>query len=268
MQGDRENVQGRIEREEFARGHLPEGAEPVTPRPAATTVLARPGATESFELLMLKRPRASRFAAGAYVFPGGVVDPADGSPYWIDRLPALPNLPDAGRPAATAAIRELFEETGILLSDDDRSEADPGLDEARLALLADERTFEEVAREFSVTFTAAPMTYFARWITPRRLARRYDALFFLVSLPHREHDVSITVEHDAVLWIGPAEALEQFRRGELPMLFPTWKTVEELAGFADLESATAMLGGAPVRAIEPFLDVHGNTVRPRMPEEA
>ncbi|MFV1986365.1 MAG: NUDIX domain-containing protein [Gemmatimonadota bacterium] len=272
---DRYGIQGRIDREEFARGQLPEGADPVVPRPAATTVLARPGVDGPFELLLLKRPTTTRFAAGAYVFPGGVVDEADGAPFWIDRLPNLPNLAGGDRAAATAAIRELFEETGILLSDDapmtggsgSRDRGDP-LEVARMVLLAEERSFEDVARELGATFTRAPMTYFARWVTPRRLSRRYDALFFLVALPDRDVDVTITEEHDAVLWVRVDEAIDRFRRGELPMLFPTWKTIEGLASFTDLDEAIDGLVLDAVEPIEPRLDVQGNTVRLRMPEEA
>jgi len=272
---DRYGIQGRIEREEFARGHLPEGAEPVVPRPAATTVLARPGDGGPFELLLLERPTTSRFAAGAYVFPGGVIDEADGAPFWIDRLPDLPNLAGVDRAAVTAAIRELFEETGLLLANDalttagrtgSRDDVD-SLDVARMALLAEERSFEDVAREFRASFTEAPITYFARWVTPRRLSRRYDALFFLVALPERDLDITITEEHAAVLWIRADEAIERFRRGELPMMFPTWKTIESLASFTHLDEAIEGMVSDTIEPIEPLLDGQGNTMRPRMPDE-
>ncbi len=257
-------VQSRIERDEFERGHLPNGAEPAQPKPAATTVVARPGAEAPFELLLLKRPMASRFAAGAYVFPGGVVDPSDGDAYWTDVLPDLPNLPPDGPAAATAALRELFEETGILLLDEDCTV--PGLDDARAALLRDELPFEEIVRACSGSFADAPMTYFARWITPRRLARRYDALFFLVALTDRTHRVSITDEHDEVVWISAADALASFEAGDLPMLFPTWNTIARLSEFDDLDRAAAVLSGRDVDPIEPVLDVDGGSVRPRMPD--
>ncbi|MDH3732642.1 MAG: NUDIX hydrolase [Gemmatimonadota bacterium] len=262
-----ESIQGRIEREEFARGHLPEGAAPATPRLAATTVIARPGSSGLFELLLLKRPLASRFAAGAYVFPGGVVDDADGSEFWRSRMHRPSNLPPDGLPAATAGIRELFEETGILLADQELKRLD-ALEVLRHKLLAEEVTFEDVVRDRSLTFLHAPLTYFARWVTPRRLARRYDALFFLVALSSRSEDVTITEEHDGLTWVTPRAALAEFTAGRLPMLFPTWKTVQQLSAFDHLDEAVRVLGTSSVTSIEPFLDVDGNTVRPRMPERS
>jgi len=258
--------QARIEREELARGRRAPGAAPVTARPAATTVVVRPASPESFEVLLLERPSTSRFAAGAFVFPGGVVDRADGSGFWTDRLPPLPNLPPDGRPACTAALRELFEETGLFLSDEavtDRSR----LVTAREALLADARTFDDIVAELDASFRGAPMSYFARWITPRDLARRYDTLFFLVALPGRDDAVTITVEHVSAVWLAPAEALDRCAEDRLPMLFPTRETLRRLAAFEGLEEAMTSLGGAPVQPIEPRLDVQGDTVTPRLPDD-
>ena len=262
-----DDIQSRIERDEFERGHLPEGAEPVEPRPAATTVVARPGpgADDPFELLLLKRPLASRFAAGAYVFPGGVLDPSDSDPFWADVLPEIPNLPPDGLPAAVAALRELFEETGILLLDGELPN-ETELSEARTVLLADERTFEDMVGEWSGSFRDLRMAYFARWVTPRRLARRYDALFFLVSLPDRDADVTITSEHDEVAWVAVDEALGRFASGELPMLFPTWQTIQRLSRFEGLEDAMRHLSAGDVSSIEPVLEVDGARVRPRLPD--
>ena len=110
----RGDPQGRIEREEFARGRLVAGEPPVEPRAAATTVVARRNPRGSFDVLLLERPAASSFAAGAFVFPGGVVDEEDAEPFWADRLPEVSPEDAAG---LVAGLRELFEETGLLLSD-------------------------------------------------------------------------------------------------------------------------------------------------------
>lgn len=258
----RRRLQTRIEREEFARGHRPPGAEPVTPRPAATTVVARPG-SEGFEVLLLARPLTSRFAAGAFVFPGGVVDEDDADPFWADRLP---DVPDAEPGPCVAAIRELFEETGILLGEAGAASAG-ALEEARHELLADRRTFTAIAREHDLDFRDARLAYFARWITPERLTRRYDAHFFFAALPDREAHVSLTPEHTSGLWNGPAVALERFRTGELPMLFPTWKTLDMLTGHPSLEDALAGMRATAVRTVTPRLDVTGETIRPVLPDD-
>ena len=179
-------------------------------------------------------------------------------------MPDIRNLPPSDRASCTAAIRELFEETGILIADTPVPDT-TALDRARVALLAGDRTFDSIAEEFDVRFTAARMAYFARWVTPSRLARRYDALFFLVALEDRAQEVTITDEHSSSLWIGSREALAGSRSGELPMLFPTWKTLEELERFADLDSAFAVLRLATVEPIEPILEVRGKTIRPRLP---
>jgi len=259
---DRRRIQTRIEREEFARGHRPPGAAPMPPRPAATTVVARPAA-EGFEVLLLERPLTTRFAAGAFVFPGGVVDDGDADPAWAERLP---EVPDAEPGACMAAIRELFEETGILLGDAPAARPE-ALARARAELLDDRRSFGDIARELELDFRGARLAYFARWITPERLSRRYDARFFFAALPDREAVVSLTPEHTSGLWSAPSEALERFRSGELPMLFPTWKTLESLTGHTSLEDALARMRATAVRSVTPKLTVTGETVRPVLPDE-
>lgn len=261
-EGDRRRIQTRIEREEFARGHRPPGADPVTPRPAATTVVARP-APEGFEVLLLERPLTTRFAAGAFVFPGGVVDEHDADPAWAGRLP---DVPDAEPGACVAAIRELFEETGILLG------GAPGAGPARLAaarrdLVEDRRSFADIARALDLDFRRARLAYFARWITPERLTRRYDTRFFFAALPDREAAVELTPEHASGMWSAPAAALERFRSGELPMLFPTWKTLESLTRDATLDDALARMRATAVWSVTPKLTGTGETVRAVLPDE-
>jgi len=229
-------------------------------------VLARPDGEGSFELLLLERPPDSTFAAGAFVFPGGVVDDADATDFWRDRLPEISNLPEAQRASCTAAIRELFEETGILLAD--APIADPRvLAAARTDLRSNAVGFEEVVTRLDATFTQAPMVYFARWVTPRLFARRYDALFFLIALREGHQDVTITDEHRSVLWISPEQALDEFRRGRLPMLFPTWKTLERLERFDSAEAAMTTFRHAVIDPVEPLLDIQGESVTPRLPLE-
>lgn len=250
----------RIEREELARGRRAADEPPAEPRPAATVVPARPGG-KGFEVLLLRRPETSRFAAGAYVFPGGTLDPGDGAPELTDRLPPVAPGEEA---ALAAALRELFEETGILpaIPPTDASRA---VEEARRGLLEGRRSLAEVARELDLRFGELEVVYFARWITPEKLRRRYDTRFFLAALPEPVPEPRLTAEHTAHAWVTPSEARRRFLAGELPMLFPTWKTVERLARFGSLEDALGRLGAEEVETLRPRLLTREGRVRPVLP---
>src|SRR5256884_4147628 len=147
-------------------GHLNLDGEPVTPRPSATVLLIRDG--DPWELLLVHRPGGAGFAPGAYVFPGGTVHEDDRA--WGDET-------------AAAAIRELFEETGILLARRDR-------DLANDADCASLRSAIERGASFGGAMSALhfepsfdELVMFARWVTPAQLRRRFDARFYLARLP-------------------------------------------------------------------------------------
>lgn len=253
----------RIEREEFARGHVGPGETPAVPRAAATIVTAWTSAGgEGYQVLLLRRPDTSRFAAGAYVFAGGVVDESDGSPEALELLPASLREPEGA--AAVAALRELFEETGILPSG---QVVDPVVVRtAREELLAGTIGFAEAAASMGVDFRHVRAAYLSRWITPARFARRYDTRFFLTVLaapaPPRPE---LTDELDGHLWIAPDEAVRRFAAGELPMLFPTRRTLQTLAGEADLERLFEECRDREPQPVEPRLLVRGEVVRPVLP---
>jgi 8-oxo-dGTP pyrophosphatase MutT (NUDIX family) len=265
--GDKERaVTERIEREEFERGHISADAQPATPRQAATIVLAREAAETDFEVLMLKRPSTARFAAGAFVFPGGTIDVGDVDEELESRMP--PSGRGAEPEAVLAALRELFEETGLLLADrrlDDAVEA-----RMRAELLAGERTFGDVAREHDLGFTSIHVCYFARWITPSRFARRYDTRFFLAELPADRPDFTpdLTPEIADSLWVTPEVAVKRFRTGHLPMLFPTRVTLQTLAGFGSIDRVFDRYATSPVEPITPRLLIRGDSIRPVLPGES
>ncbi len=252
----------RIEREEFARGHIQAGAPAVTPRPAATIILARPEG-EPFEILLLQRPLTSRFAAGAFVFPGGVIDAGDSDPIRLPRLPGSSeeSVGDLERAALVAALRELFEETGVLLSDRPPPAAEQQA--AREKMLANGLSFRELVEAHQLTFESIEIAYFARWVTPARLSRRYDTHFFM-AMSHGEAP-ELTAEHTDYRWISPTRALEAFHAGRLPMLYPTVKTLEILARFEDLEEAFRDLSARSVEPIFARLIVRGDDIKPVMP---
>lgn len=234
------------------------GSAAVTPRPAATVVVATP-APDGLEFLLLQRPADARFGAGAWAFPGGAIDEDDACATWAGRLPG------AGETAAcAAALRELFEETGIVPAAP-RGGGRDALDEARRALLSARTRFSRVAERLELDFSSARIVYFARWITPRGAALRFDTRFFLLSLEERPRRVRLTPEHEAAVWTTPAAALRRFAAGRLPMMFPTARTIERLAGFRSVEDAMAALRGVHVEPALVRLGVGENGVTPLAP---
>ncbi len=256
-------VTEQIERDEFARGRVNPKQPPVEPRAASTIVLARETSDAAFEVLLLKRPSASRFAAGAYVFPGGTIDPGDAEP----RLSAcLPNIGPEAEPAAVfAALRELFEETGLLLTDDRPD--DDKVARARRELLDNELSFGTMLEEYDLSFSSLDVCYFARWITPAQFARRYDTRFFVTALPadRFEFEPHLTDEIDDFVWLTPARAVELFGSGRLPMLFPTRVTLQDLFEFKSVGEMVTTFHDRRIEPLTPRLLIREDSIRPVLP---
>jgi 8-oxo-dGTP pyrophosphatase MutT (NUDIX family) len=259
------SVTERIEREEFARGNIGPDEAPAEPRAASTIVLAREVHDSPFEVLLLKRPSTSRFAAGAFVFPGGTIDPGDAEPRLSNRLPVMG--PDTEAAAVFAALRELFEETGLLLTN-----KRPGAAEevrVRQELLENNLSFGAILEEHDLSFTSLEVCYFARWITPTQFSRRYDTHFFLTSLPveHAEFEPTLTDEIDDFIWLTPGRAIELFRGGRLPMLFPTRVTLQGLAVFGSVDEMVTTYHSRRIEPLTPRLLIRGNSIRPVLPDD-
>ena len=253
----------RIEREEFARGHIGPGEEPVEPRPASTIVVTWTAPDDApYQVLLLRRPDTARFAAGAYVFAGGAIDDTDGSPEALDLLPSRLREPEGE--AAVAALREMFEETGILPSD--RPVDEQVAKKVRSELLVGEIDFAQAAALLGAGFQDLRAAYLSRWITPARFARRYDTRFFVTVLETPESPTpELTEELAGHLWITPEDAIRRFAADELPMLFPTLSTLQTLAAEADLDRLLERCSGRVPQPIEPRLLVRGDSVRPVLP---
>jgi glyoxylase-like metal-dependent hydrolase (beta-lactamase superfamily II)/8-oxo-dGTP pyrophosphatase MutT (NUDIX family) len=239
---------------------------PVTPRPAATLILVR-DADAGLEVLMARRTQLADFAGGAYVFPGGAVDAADhGAPLaalctGLDDAAASERLgiERGGLAYWIAAIRESFEEAGLLLAHGDdgdliriMAEQQAAFDAVRRAIAAGEASLHAFAQARSLRLATDRLHYFSHWITQAGRPRRYDTRFFLAEAPRHQqpsHDGSELVHH---VWITPVEALDRHGRGEFNLLFPTVKTLEILAKLKTVDSAIDYARTPrPTRAMEP-----------------
>lgn len=202
--------------------------DPVTPRPSATVLLVRDA--DPWELLLVHRPGGADFAPGAYVFPGGTVHEDD--QVWDDEIRG-------------AAVREVFEEVGILLA---RGATDAHCVRVREMLEAGS-SFSRALRELGLEPLFAELVMFARWITPAQLRRRYDTRFFLARTPEGQAVHPQEGEVTDWLWISPAAALES---PDLSLVYATRAVLESVAGARDVASLFAharRLGQIPV--VEP-----------------
>jgi 8-oxo-dGTP pyrophosphatase MutT (NUDIX family) len=233
------------------------GGEMAVPRPAATIVLARQAGSGP-EVLLLRRPNRSSFAANAWVFPGGALDPADLDGSLAARLRGpspdawAKRLGTGSRDAVgfvVAAIREGWEETGILLSD---PPADLDLlRPARAEALAGEISFGEVLEREGLVLDAGELVYLAHWITPEPEPRRFDARFFLAAVPRATRCDLLGGELMEARWTTPAAAVDAYGAGAMRLLPPTVHTLRRLSTHASVADMVAELRHAPVGTILP-----------------
>ena len=200
--------------------------EPAAPRPAATILLLR-DARDGVEVLMTRRSASASFAPGAFVFPGGALDAADESPRARALSDAHPAQSDDIRRFAVAAIREAFEELGVLLARTaDRAFASPSM-VGRLASLRDQDFLSMLDAE-GLRLALDEVRFFAHWITDRDLPKRFDARFLMARLPSGQVAVADDREQFEPVWVSPATALARHDAGEFPMIFPTIRTLRRM----------------------------------------
>jgi 8-oxo-dGTP pyrophosphatase MutT (NUDIX family) len=232
---------------------------PVLPRPAATVLLVRdhpqppPGRTP-LQVFLQRRVAGMAFAGGMTVFPGGGVDASDrpdperwAGPdprWWGERLGVDADLAGA---MVHAAVRETFEECGVLL-------AGPGLPSAvhrhRHDIVARRRSFADVLADAGLVLRADLLHPWARWITPTGSPRRYDTAFFVALVPDGQEADAHTTEAVEALWWHPDAALEHWQRGEMQLMAPTLRTLQEIA---ELDDCGAVLAAAQERVIQPIM---------------
>jgi 8-oxo-dGTP pyrophosphatase MutT (NUDIX family) len=237
---------------------------PEVARDAATIMLLREDS--GIEAYLLRRTRMLEFAPGACVFPGGSVDEHDADPEigWAGPSPddvadQLSTSPERARALVCAAVRETFEEAGVLLAGPSPTallDDSAGLAQDRHALLAGSVSFGELLGRRGLLLRTDLLTPWARWITPEASPRRFDTWFFAAALPPgqtatlaspadqhdpaEQHDPAKPAgparpgESEEGTWLEPAAALESARAGEIALLPPTAETLGELAAEQDM----------------------------------
>jgi 8-oxo-dGTP pyrophosphatase MutT (NUDIX family) len=247
-----------------ARSYAAGDAEPAEPRDAATVVLLRPGRGGS-EVYLLRRQTSMAFAGGMCVFPGGGVDPRDFDDELVDRgLWAGPTPAEwaerlgcdepKARALVCAAVRETFEESGVLLagaSVDEVVADTTGEDwEAdRVALETRELSMTAFLENRSLVLRTDLLGAWAGWLTPVFEPRRYRTWFFVALLPQGQVTRDVSTEASSVTWAGALEAVDQVEREQILMMPPTWLTCLDVAQYAD---PAAVLVEAQARRVEMF----------------
>jgi 8-oxo-dGTP pyrophosphatase MutT (NUDIX family) len=271
------------------------------PRLAATVILARPASppASGLEIYMTRRSARSTFAPDAFVFPGGTVDER------FDRTPAItartlglesarvrrdfqrarvPAELPSGEPAADfaeaagvliAALRELFEEAGILIArtragspvEADRVHEDGA--HAQRALLQNGRlAFADFLQERDWFADAGALTFFSHWITPPSEPRRYNTHFFFAPAPREQAGRADAFETHDGIWITPRDALVRHRRGDFHLVYPTIKHLERLTSFDSVDAALEFARAKPILTIMPGTSPDEGFVMPTALENA
>ncbi|WP_411151059.1 NUDIX hydrolase [Streptomyces sp. A30] len=234
---------------------------PVSPKRAATVMLLK-DTDAGIAVHMLRRRASMAFAGGAYAYPGGGVDPRDDDrhvrwagptrAWWADRL----GVDEAAAQAIVcAAVRETYEEAGVLLAGpaSDSVVGDttgPDWEADRAALVDRELSFAEFLDRRGLVLRSDLLGAWTRWITPEFESRRYDTWFFVAALPEGQRTRNASTEADRTVWIRPEDAAGSYDKGELLMMPPTIATLRQLSPYS---SAAQALAAAPERDLTPVL---------------
>lgn len=257
-------------------------ARPPTPQEAAAIVIAR-DARAGFEVLLLQRHPNSRFSPGAFAFPGGRVERADAAPgiearcQGLGRLEAAQRLRDVQPPDRAigfwvTALRELFEEAGLLLAygADGRparaTALESGLAE-RTRSREDSAAFGRFLAERDLTLACDRVRYWAHWITPEERPIRYDTRFFVAAAWADQVAEPDGLEMVAARWVRPDEALAHHEARELALPLPTQRILASLAEHGDVDAIMTAAAGRDIRSIRPRIVRDASGERVLLPED-
>jgi len=248
--------------------------EAAVARPASTILLLRKGKS-AIEVFMMVRHYQIEFASGALVFPGGSVDPGDRD------IVGDPALCDAdGSDAATlqfrvAAIRETFEESGILLARPRgaqdliaASRAAAIADAHRVSLCEGKTSFREILASNELIPAVDRLAHYAHWITPEGQPKRFDTHFFLAKAPPEQVGTHDGRESTDSIWVSPQEALDGGQSGRFILPFPTTRNLIKLAKQPGVEAALEDARRSRVVTVMPVVTKDGDKRRLRIPAEA
>jgi 8-oxo-dGTP pyrophosphatase MutT (NUDIX family) len=260
---------------------LREGGTPVVPKGASTVVLLRPApaAARGLQVYVLRRHLGMAFAAGMYAFPGGTVDPRDSdsavawagpSPQaWAERLACGEA---EARALVCAAVRETFEESGVLLAGTtpDTVVADTtgeSWEQDRAALVDRSLGFADLLAARGLVLRTDLLAAWAHWITPEFEPRRYDTRFFVAALPAGQRTRDVSGEADTVAWMAPADALVGVEAGSMVMLPPTYITLREIGAFETVEGAWSAAAERSIVPVVPGVEVDDDGAMLTLPPE-
>jgi 8-oxo-dGTP pyrophosphatase MutT (NUDIX family) len=231
----------------------------VTPevpvRVASTTMLVRQA--PNLQVMMVKRNHQIDFFSGAMVFPGGKVEPGDLDPAWARLAAGWADVPEEERGPRIAALRETFEECGVITATS--GERLPAFDvrSARAAMEAGKLSFLDLIGSNGIRIDLTRLGLFARWLTPPIVPKRFDTFFYLIEMPEGQevaHDGRETVENE---WIEPAAALRLAEAGRRTIVFPTRMNLRLLAQSATVHQAIEAARGRTSRQVSPRVEHRG-----------
>ncbi|MBU1375216.1 MAG: NUDIX domain-containing protein [Alphaproteobacteria bacterium] len=242
--------------------------EPAETKAAATILLLRD--QPEFQVLMVKRHHQIDFASGALVFPGGKTHAGDQDPAWADHCNGWDQFDDAQRTLRIGAIREAYEEAGILLAEgldgsDFAEVCDPAV---RSAVDRGETAFIDVVRELGVRLRLDALAVFARWITPTMMPKRFDTWFYAVRAPADQVAAADGREAVDAEWISPAEILRMEASGERTVIFPTRMNVQMLAEASSAEDCVARAQARTLVTVLPVVEVRDGARYLVLPSDA
>ena len=225
-------------------------APPADPKPAATVLLVR-ASNENIEVFMIKRNAKTNFG-GAWVFPGGKLDPVDEeieinsfcSGLTDEMASQILGLKEGGLNYWIACIRECFEECGVLLAYRENGDFFGASDESEMNILNSyqdrlnkgEPVLLELCKELNLKLAVDRLAYVSHWVTPKMEMKRYSTRFFIALAPDDQNAIHDGSEGVESTWISPEEALQKGKEGSFPIILPTIKNLESIIGFSDTDS--------------------------------